>query len=195
MEKAGNDGNIALINEKTGTMLEEYMKLRDILKPYFIDAPEAKEHVAQFEEIMNMLEKMQAALDAFDTLQIDEVIEEMSRFKYSEENIGFFERLKSAAEESDIDECLNIVGEWGTNLVNSGSDDDMALRMLDDLQTALDKFDTLEVDAVIEKMSYNTYCGINEVYFKQLKEAAESGDIDMCSKIAEEWSKAIADVY
>lgn len=195
MEKAGNDGNIELINEKTGTMLEEYMKLKDIFKPYFIDAPEAKEHVAQFEEIMNMLEKMQAALDAFDTLQIDEVIEEMSRFKYSEENIGFFERLKSAAEESDIDECLNIVGEWGTNLVNSGSDDDMALRMLDDLQTALDKFDTLEVDAVIEKMSYNTYCGINEVYFKQLKEAAESGDIDMCSKIAEEWSKAIADVY
>lgn len=195
MEKAGNEGNIALINEKTEEMLEEYMKLKDILKPYFTDVSEAEEHYAQFEEIMNMLEKMQDALDAFDTLQIDEVIEEMSKFKYSEENVDFFERLKSAAEESAVDECLDIVGEWGKALVNSGSDGDMALHMLDDLQTALDNFDTLEVDAVIEKMSHNMYCGVNEIYFKQLKDAAENGDVDMCSKIAEEWSKAIADVY
>lgn len=195
MEKAGNEGNIALINEKTGAMLEEYLQLKDVLKPYFTDASETEEHFAQFEEIIGMLEKMQTALDAFDTLQIDEVIEEMSKFKYSEENVGFFERLKNAAKESEIDECLNIVDEWGIALVNSGSDGDMAFHMLGDLQTALDNFDTLEVDAVIEKMSHNAYRGINEVYFKQLQEAAESGDIDMCSQIAENWSKAIADIY
>ncbi|MCM1382553.1 MAG: PocR ligand-binding domain-containing protein [Muribaculaceae bacterium] len=195
MEKAGNDGNIALINEKTDAMLEEYLRLKDVLKPFFTDIPEEEEHFAQFEEIMSLLEKMQAALDAFDTLQIDEVVEEMSRFRYSDENEDFFERMKKAAEESDIDECLKIVDDWGVHLVNSGNDDDMSLHLLDDLQAALDNYDTLEVDAVIEKMAQNRYRGINQVYFGQLQSAAETGDIDLCAKIAEDWSKAIADVY
>ena len=69
--------------------------------------------------------------------------------------------------------------------------------MLCDLQNALDKFDTLEVDAVIEKMAKNSfpYSGINKSYFQRLKEAAKSGDFDMCSKIADYWSKAIVDIY
>ncbi|MCM1023030.1 MAG: PocR ligand-binding domain-containing protein [Prevotella sp.] len=195
MEKAGNEGNIALINEKTGPMLEEYMKLKDALQPFFADDSEEEEHIAQFEEIMSMLEKMQEALDAFDTLQIDEVIEEMSMSKYSDKNADFFEQLKKAAEGSDIDECLKIVDEWGIYLVNSGSDGDKAFLMLDELQIALDNFDTLEVDAVIEKMAKNGYRGVNQVYFEQLRGAAENGDIEMCSKIVENWGKAIADIY
>ena len=102
MEKAGNEGNIALINEKTGPMLEEYLQLKEALKPYFAEDSDGEERFAQIEEILDMLEKMQVALDEFDTLQIDEVIEEMSKFKYSDENVDFFERLKKAAEESNI---------------------------------------------------------------------------------------------
>lgn len=197
MEKAGNDGNIALINEKTGTMLEEYLRLKEALKPYFTDVSEVEERFAQTGEILDMLEKMQVALDAFDTLQIDEVIEEMSKFKYSEESVDFFEQLKKAAEEGNIDGCLNIVNQWGTVLVSSVSDGDKTIHMLGNLQDALDKFDTLEVDAVIEKMAKNSflYSGINKAYFQKLQEAAKNGDFDMCTKIAGYWSKAIADIY
>ena len=197
MEKAGNEGNIALINEKTVPMLEEYLQLKEILKPYFADGSEGEERFAQFEETVDMLEKMQVALDAFDTLQIDEVMEEMSKFKYPEESVEFFEQLKKAAEESNIDDCLNIVDQWGTTLVNSVSDGDKAIHMLGDLQNALDKFDTLEVDAVIEKMAKNSFphSGINKSYFDRLQEAAKNGDFDMCAKIAEYWSKAIVDIY
>lgn len=197
MEKAGNDGNIALINEKTGAMLEEYLRLKEVLQPYFTDASVVEERVAQTGEILEMLEKMQMALNAFDTLQIDEVIEEMSKFKYSETSVDFFERLKKAAEEGNIDDGLNIVNQWGTALVNFVSDGDKTIHMLSNLQDALDKFDTLEVDAVIEKMAKNTflYSGINKPYFQQLQEAAKTGDFDMCAKIAGYWSKAIADIY
>lgn len=197
MEKAGNDGNIALINEKTVPMLEEYLQLKEALKPYFDDGSETEERFAQIEEIIDMLEKMQVALDAYDTLQIDEVIEEMSKFKYPEESVDFFEQLKKAAEEINIDDCLDIVDKWGLALVNSVSDSDKVINMLGDLQNALDKFDTLEVDAVIEKMAKNSfpYSGINMSYFKRLQEAAKNGDFDMCAKIAEYWSKAIVDIY
>ena len=197
MEKAGNEENIALINEKTVPMLEEYLQLKEILKPYFDDGSENEERFAQFEETVDMLEKMQVALDAFDTLQIDEVMEEMSKFKYTEESVDFFEQLKKAAEESNIDDCLSIVDKWGIALVNSVSDGDKVIHMLGDLQSALDKFDTLEVDAVIEKMAKNSfpYSGINKSYFDRLQEAAKKGDFDMCAQVAEHWSKAIVDIY
>ncbi|MDE7365955.1 MAG: PocR ligand-binding domain-containing protein [Lachnospiraceae bacterium] len=197
MEKAGNDENIALINEKTGTMLEEYLQLKEALKPYFTDVAQVEERFAQMEEILDMIEKMQVALDAFDTLQVDEVIEEMSKFKYSGESVDFFEQLKKAAEEGNIDDCLNIVNQWRTTLGGSVSDGDKTIHMLGNLQNALDKFDTLEVDAVIEKMAKNSflYSGINKAYFQKLQEAAKNGDFDMCTKIAAYWSKAIVDIY
>ncbi|MDE6745279.1 MAG: response regulator, partial [Oscillospiraceae bacterium] len=197
MEKAGNEGNIALINEKTAPLLEEYLQLKEALKPYFADASEDEERFAQVEEILAMLEKMQTALDQFDTLQIDEVIEEMSKFRYPDENELFFEQLKKSAEESNIDDCLNIVNQWGTVLVKSVSDGDKVIHMLGDLQDALDKFDTLEVDAVIEKMAKNSfpYSGLNKSYFQSLQEAAKNGDFEMCAEIADHWSRAIVDIY
>lgn len=114
LEKAGNDGNITLINEKTDGMIEEYLRLREALTKYFSEAPAEEERFAVSENINGMLNKMKEALDNFDTLQIDEVIDEMSKFRYSDKNAAFFERLKAAAEDSDIDGCLRIVEEWSS---------------------------------------------------------------------------------
>lgn len=113
MEKAGNEGNISLINEKTDGLIEEYLQLHESLRKYFTDISNNEKRTAEFEDIVSMLDQMHEALDNFDTLQIDEVIEEMSKFQYSDKNAEFFERLKSAAADSDIDVCLNIVEEWG----------------------------------------------------------------------------------
>lgn len=121
MEKAGNDGNTALINEKTDSMLNEYLQLHEALKKYFNDAPDAEKRSAEPGDIADMLEQMHDALDNFDTLQIDEVIDEMSKFQYSDKNAEFFERLKAAASDSDIDGCLNIIGEWNKALAVSNS--------------------------------------------------------------------------
>lgn len=195
MEKAGNEKNISLINKKTDLMLKEYMLLKEMLKPYFTGGSEHNERIAQLEDIMVMLDKMQCALKEFDVLQVDEVIEEMSAFKYSDENAGFFEQLNNAAQKGEIEECQTIVEKWGENLVNSGSNGDKILHALDALQVALDDYDTLELDAVIEKMSQNNYSGINEFFFKQLQTAAESGDIDLCTEISNNWSKAVAEIY
>lgn len=99
------------------------------------------------------------------------------KFKYSGKSVDSFEQLKKAAEEGNIDDCLNIVNQWRTALVSSVSDGDKTIHMLGNLQDALDKFDTLEVDAVIEKMAKNSflYSGINKTYFQQLQEAAKTG--------------------
>ena len=117
MEKAGNEGNIGLINQKTDGLIEDYLKLRDVLKKYFADSAKEEERLAEPEDIESMLMQMREALDNFDTLQMDEVMEEMSKFKYSDENAEFFGSLKQATEDSDMETCLNIVNEWGKALI------------------------------------------------------------------------------
>lgn len=112
LEKAGNDGDVDLIMEKTDDMIKEYLQLKDVLSNYFADTPNTKVRNAKSKDISRMLEEMQEALDNFDTLQIDEVIEEMSTFKYSGKNEELFENLKLAAANSDIDRCLSIVSDW-----------------------------------------------------------------------------------
>ena len=112
MEKAGNDGNIALINEKTDGLIEDYLNLRKALTKYFVEEEHEEMRAAEDKDIVDMLGRMREALDNFDTLQMDEVIEEMSRFKYSDENAEFFDSLKQAVSDSDIDTCIEIINHW-----------------------------------------------------------------------------------
>ncbi len=117
MEKAGNESNIYLIQEKTDEMLSEYQRIKEVLAPYFPDsAKNGEKRTAGSEEIKGFLERMNTALDDFDTLEIDTAVEEMSKFNFEDESEVFFERLKVAAEKSDIDECTEICSEWGRKI-------------------------------------------------------------------------------
>ena len=77
-----------------------------------------------------------------------------------------------------------------------GSDSDAMqgqalLEVLNRIQTALDNFDTLEIDEAMEKMSKINFTERGSEYLKKLKEAADSYDLDSCNAIVEEWrSKA-----
>ncbi len=118
LERAGNEGNYSLINEKTGEMISEFQRYKEILAPVFPDVQiSAEVKTANNGEIKSLLDEMKEALDNFDTLQIDDVIEKMSGYKYPETQTGYFEKLKQAAEISDLDECLKIVDEWNALLM------------------------------------------------------------------------------
>ena len=191
MEKAGNDGDIALINQKTDGMIEEYIKLHDALRKYFADSGEEEERIAELEDIVSMLERMHEALDNFDTLQMDEVMEEMSKFKYSDESIDFFDSLKKATADSDMESCLNIVDEWGRALMEPNSGSKRTLGMLNSLQSAIENFDILEIDEVVNKMSNRSFDGDEKDFFDRLRKSVENSDIAQCSEIVSEWIDAI----
>ncbi len=113
LEAAGNSGNIALIDEKTEQMLSDFMKYKEILSLYFSSESEPITECSGG-QVMEFLERISEALESFDTLLIDEVIEEMSRYTYKHQDE--FEQLKSAAESSDIDLCAEIVAKWKEKL-------------------------------------------------------------------------------
>lgn len=191
MEKAGNEGNIDLINEKTDGLIEDYLKLRDALKKYFADETDEEKRAAGFDDIILLLDKMHEALDNFDTLQIDEVIEEMSGFRYYDKNAELFEKLKAATEDSDIESCLNIVNEWGESLVKHGGDSERTVELLNNLLGAIDEFDILKIDAVMDRIARHTYSGEEKKYFEELRDAAERSDIAQCTELAAEWKNLI----
>ena len=67
---------------------------------------------ANAEEVRAVLEKMKSALDEFDTLLIDDVLEQLGDMRFDEKQTALFDRLQNAAEDSDIDLCCSIVDEW-----------------------------------------------------------------------------------
>lgn len=196
LEKAGNEGNTELILRNTEKMLEEYLELKDILRPYFPECEAAEVKHQQSEDIFDLLEEMHDALDNFDTLQIDEVIEQMSRYSFTEEQKGLFEELKSCAETGDIDKCRDVTERWGMVMVSSK---DNALKgeelktLLDKMEKALADFDTLEIDEAIEQMSARKYSEEEQGLFEELRQCAEAYDVDGCGKIVESWRKKIGE--
>ncbi len=113
LEKAGNDNNIEFIEKKTPPLLEQYRHYKEVLAPLFPECDvKTEKRAATPDEIRNMLGELNAALDNFDTLQVDDVIEKMSDFVYEEEQLSLFEDLRSAAENTDIELCGNISGKW-----------------------------------------------------------------------------------
>lgn len=192
MEKAGNDGNIALINDKTDGLIEEYLELHKALGKYFVEETTPEICPPMFESVVVMLDYMHEALDNFDTLQIDEALEKLSRLQLSERGKEFFERLKTAADNTDVDSCLAIIEEWGLALIDDGGAVN-ALELLDDLNAALDDFDTLKVDEVVERMSRGRFPEEQQDCFERLREAAESSDMEKCSEIAAEWREKLSE--
>lgn len=83
-----------------------------------IAAAEGGKRTASTEEILSSLENMQSALEGFDSLLIDEAMEEIDSLAIPDDQRELCTKLKNAVEESDIDACSNIVEEW-KNMLDS----------------------------------------------------------------------------
>lgn len=81
-----------------------------------IAASECKKNASSPDEIRAVLDKLQSALDEFDTLLIDEAVEDMGKMYLAGKQSELYQKLKQAAEDSDIDLCCEIVTEWKNSL-------------------------------------------------------------------------------
>ncbi|MDE6593335.1 MAG: PocR ligand-binding domain-containing protein [Oscillospiraceae bacterium] len=119
LEKAGKEQNTEFIKAKHGAMLKMYKDYKRILSPVFPDSEVKEIHrAADPVEIMDMLDELKEALENFDTLMIDDVIEKMNGFVYDNVFGEFFTNLKNAAEDCDIDTCTAIADEWKKDIAD-----------------------------------------------------------------------------
>lgn len=196
LEKAGNEQNMDLILAKTSDLIADFLEYKKILAPVFPDVEESSSQgSANVDDVMKLLGEMTEALDEFDTLLMDEVIEKMSKFTFSEKQQKCFDDLKSAAELSDIDACAVAVEAWKQAAENEEksliANPDEVKQILENVEEALENFDTLLVDEAVEKMGKMHFPDNQKELFKKLKDAAETTDIELCSEIVEEWKKLL----
>ena len=114
LEFAGNSNNISFINSHHEEFLELYRNVRTILSGVFpeVDLTPHNTEEADKETVKQLLSEMIEALDNFDTLAIDEVVEKMSEYSYSGEAARLFGKLRNAAAEGDTDVCAEVVASW-----------------------------------------------------------------------------------
>lgn len=123
LEKAGKEGNTDFIKENTDKAISMYRELKDRLSPFFPDVKdEAVKKPCSPTETVAMLDELAQAIDDFDTLLIDEVIEKMDAYQFSEGYYEFFRQLRNAAEEGDIDTCGDIGKQWKAEIINMYTD-------------------------------------------------------------------------
>ena len=90
--------------------------MKDILQPH-VPVEQKKELTeATSDDVKPLLEQLSEALECFDTLAIDEVVEQLASFSFPEDQQACFEKLRDAAEISDIDSIGEIIPEWNALL-------------------------------------------------------------------------------
>lgn len=119
LEAAGKRNDIDFIRENTERMLSIYLSHKQLLKPYFPDAKTEKPlKEADPREMIKLLEELNNALENYDTLMIDEVIEKMSEYKFEDVFLEYYQQLKLSATESDIDACREEAAQWKKEIVD-----------------------------------------------------------------------------
>lgn len=114
LEKAGNARNKTLIHLTTEPMLEKYRSYKEILAPLFPSDEIAEEDKtdATLEDMHRIFHNINEALDNLDMDTMEEATNELKKFRYNEEGQKHLEQLLSAAEDWDVDKCMDIITEW-----------------------------------------------------------------------------------
>ncbi|MGN1179719.1 MAG: PocR ligand-binding domain-containing protein [Suilimivivens sp.] len=116
LEKAGNEKDSGLIHELTGEMLEQYSAYIAVLKPFFEEGSEnhdSGEFITQ-EVLDTCFAQLREAADNLDIDAMEDVIDEMKKYRYGEKEGNLFTRLQEAVENIDVDACEEILMEWQT---------------------------------------------------------------------------------
>ena len=121
LEKAGNNLDIAMIQERTDDMLEQYRGYQTLLAPYF--AEEEKEEKAPSDLpaidkdlLKEILHTLSEAVTNLDLDQLEQSVQELSNYALEETHAALFKKLKTAVEELDFEACDNILLDWITLL-------------------------------------------------------------------------------
>ena len=112
MEKAGNDCDAAIIHQYTDKLLDLYLKYADILREYFHGEVKETWKVITDEELKHCFLCLRQAAEELDMDAMDEILIDMTEYRYDSTQKIFFEQLKDAVAEYDVNKCEEVIKEW-----------------------------------------------------------------------------------
>ena len=120
LEKAGNDLNIEMIQERTDDMLEQYRGDQELLAPYFTEEKEETDSSdlpdIDKDLLKEILHTLSDAVTNLDLDQLEQSVQELSNYALEETHAALFKKLKTAVEELDFEACDSVLLDWITLL-------------------------------------------------------------------------------
>lgn len=113
LEMAGKNEDIYLIERDTDKLLAMYLGYIDKLREYCADntdssnKPEADPGI-----IRSLFGRLRIAVDDLDMDEMENVIEEMSKYSYKGSRADQFESLKTAVANMDVEACILLMDNW-----------------------------------------------------------------------------------
>ena len=108
----------SFIREGTAPLLEKYRGYKETLAPYCEQqekSEEGKEAIAK-DELHTLLEDLKRAAENLDMDEMENIVQNLHKYRYDEEEKELLEKIAEAAAEMDVDACTEIVTEWQSRL-------------------------------------------------------------------------------
>ncbi len=115
MERAGNARDTQRIHKYTEDMLRQYAGYKEILAPYCVDEEEGEGSIPD-ETLRQCFADLENAAEELDMDQVEEVLQEMGKYRYEDWQADLFARIKELAADYDMDGCVTIVREWESKI-------------------------------------------------------------------------------
>ena len=119
LEKAGNDRNTAFLREYTEPMLSKYRQYETLLErvlhngqPEDNAVDEKNKSLAVASVMIKLFDSMNEALGDLDVDRMENVVAELDKYRFDEEQNALLNRLRTEVANIDIDKCDLIVDEW-----------------------------------------------------------------------------------
>lgn len=114
LEKAAAASDIQKIHQDTIKMLELYEGYIEILSPFFENENSEieKNEVANSLKLNEAFTAMSKALEDLDIDKMEEALNQLTPYKYNEEQQSLLNQLSEAVSNIDIDTCENIIDIW-----------------------------------------------------------------------------------
>ena len=113
LEAAGREANEAFINEHTEELLERYTGYRPVFEPFCEEKEEddSNKPEADKEVLKKAFDDFKDAADTLDLDTMEEIVKELSKYRYPDDQKALFSKLKDAVANIDVDAALEIVEE------------------------------------------------------------------------------------
>lgn len=102
------------IRKDTAPMLEKYRSYKAVLAPHCEkkeESEEGKETITK-DALNTLLEDLKRAAEDLDMDEMENIVQNLHKYRYDAEEKEVLEKIAEAAAEMDVDTCLEIVAEW-----------------------------------------------------------------------------------
>lgn len=114
LEAAGNAGDDALIDEKTGELLEKYRSYQELLAPWCAGQEKAECAGGSIprEELIQALHEMMEAVGELDIDAAEKVLARLEQYLFEGDEKELLDQIREAVADFDAETCETLVVEW-----------------------------------------------------------------------------------